>query len=84
MKNYILKIVMSSALFLQVQGMIAQECNIPMSAIVDEGFANVTSETASALQTQLERLITQSKLDVGWKMQILPLLQNLTSWTDML
>ena len=67
MKNYIFKIVMSSALFLQVQGMIAQECNIPMSAIVDEGFANVTSETASALQTQLERLITQSKLNVGWK-----------------
>ena len=67
MKKSILKYVIASAILLSSQGVIAQECNIPMSAIVDEGFANVTPEASSILETQLERLITQSKLDVGWK-----------------
>lgn len=67
MRKNIYKCLAASALLLLTQGVSAQDCNIPMSAIVDEGFANVTAESASALQTQLERLITQSKLDVGWK-----------------
>ncbi len=67
MRKTICKCLMATAMLLSSQGMWAQDCNIPMSAIVDEGFANVTTESASALQTQLERLITQSKLDVGWK-----------------
>lgn len=67
MKKSILKYVIASAILLSYQGVMAQECNIPMSAIVDEGFANVTPEASSILETQLERLITQSKLDVGWK-----------------
>ena len=44
----------------------AQDCSIPMAVVVDEGFSNVTPETASVLETQLQRLLTQSKLDVGW------------------
>ena len=59
--------MLATALLLPAQLLSAQDCNIPMSAIVDEGFANVTAESASALQKQLERLITQSKLDIGWK-----------------
>lgn len=84
MRKNIYKCLLISTLLLSAQGMLAQDCNIPMSAIVDEGFAHVTAESASVLQTQLERLITQSKLDVGWKMQILPLRQSSISWTDIL
>lgn len=84
MRKNIYKCLLTSTLLLSAQGMLAQDCNIPMSAIVDEGFAHVTAESASVLQTQLERLITQSKLDVGWKMQILPLRQSSISWTDIL
>lgn len=84
MRKIIYKCLLTSTLLLSAQGMLAQDCNIPMSAIVDEGFAHVTAESASVLQTQLERLITQSKLDVGWKMQILPLRQSSISWTDIL
>ena len=67
MRKNIYKCLLTSTLLLSAQGMLAQDCNIPMSVIVDEGFAHVTAESASVLQTQLERLITQSKLDVGWK-----------------
>lgn len=67
MRKNLYKCLLASVLLFSVQGMSAQECNIPMSAIVDKGFANVTAESASVLRTQLERLITQSKLDVGWK-----------------
>lgn len=84
MRKNIYKCLLASTLLLSAQGMLAQDCNIPMSVIVDEGFAHVTAESASVLQTQLERLITQSKLDVGWKMQTLPLRQSLISWTDIL
>lgn len=84
MRKNIYKCLLTSTLLLSAQGMLAQDCNIPMSVIVDEGFAHVTAESASVLQTQLERLITQSKLDVGWKMQTLPLRQSLISWTDIL
>lgn len=84
MRKNIYKCLLTSTLLLSAQGMLAQDCNIPMSAIVDEGFAHVTAESASVLQTQLERLITQSKLDVGWKMQTLPLRQSSISWTDIL
>lgn len=84
MRKIIYKCLLTSTLLLSAQGMLAQDCNIPMSVIVDEGFAHVTAESASVLQTQLERLITQSKLDVGWKMQTLPLRQSLISWTDIL
>lgn len=84
MRKNIYKCLLTSTLLLSAQGMLAQDCNIPMSVIVDEDFAHVTAESASVLQTQLERLITQSKLDVGWKMQTLPLRQSLISWTDIL
>lgn len=84
MRKNIYKCLLTSTLLLSAQGMLAQDCNIPMSVIVDEGFTHVTAESASVLQTQLERLITQSKLDVGWKMQTLPLRQSLISWTDIL
>ena len=67
MKKLILKYLAVSAFLLSSPVVMAQDCTIPMSAIVDEGFANVTAETASALRTQLERLITKSKLDVGWE-----------------
>ncbi len=63
--NYIKYFILSVLLF-NLNFVNAQECNIPISVIIDKGFANVTDETASVLTTQLERVITQSKLDVGW------------------
>lgn len=62
MKN-LFKYILLSILLSPLQVLQAQDCNISISAIVDPGFAKVTSETASALQTQLERLITQAKMD---------------------
>ena len=66
MKNSIIKCFIASALLLSTGNIMAQDCNIPMAVVVDKGFANVTPETASTLETQLQRLVTQSKLDVGW------------------
>lgn len=66
MKNSIIKYFIASALLLSTGNIMAQDCNIPMAVVVDKGFANVTPETASTLETQLQRLVTQSKLDVGW------------------
>ena len=53
MRKNIYKCLLTSTLLLSAQGMLAQDCNIPMSVIVDEGFAHVTAESASVLQTQL-------------------------------
>ena len=43
------------------------ECEIPICVIVDKGFANLTPETASVMETQLQRLASQSNLNIGWK-----------------
>ena len=66
MKKNIFK-VLAAVLLLQCNGIMAQDCDIPMSAIVDPGFANLTEEAAATLQTQLERTLAQAKLNVGWK-----------------
>ena len=66
MNKSFFKYVLASAMLLVSGGIKAQDCSIPMSVVVDAGFAQVTPETASALETQLQRLLTQSKLDVGW------------------
>ena len=42
------------------------ECNVPMRIIVDKEFSNITAESASILENQLQRLATQSGLDIGW------------------
>lgn len=42
MRKNIYKCLLTSTLLLSAQGMLAQDCNIPMSVIVDEGFAHVT------------------------------------------
>lgn len=66
MKKNLLKYILASCLLFPAQGVMAQDCSIPISVVIDNGFAHVTDETASTLKTQLERLVTQSKLDVGW------------------
>lgn len=37
-----------------------------MSVVVDEGFTKMPAEACSVLETQLQRLATQSKMDIGW------------------
>lgn len=66
MKKNLLKYILASCLLFPAQGVMAQDCSIPISVVIDNGFAHVTDETVSTLKTQLERLVTQSKLDVGW------------------
>lgn len=66
MKKNLLKYILASCLLFPAQGVMAQDCSIPISVVIDNGFAHVMDETASTLKTQLERLVTQSKLDVGW------------------
>ena len=66
MKKNLLKYILASCLLFPAQRVMAQDCSIPISVVIDNGFAHVTDETASTLKTQLERLVTQSKLDVGW------------------
>lgn len=65
MKKFI-KYIFASAMLMSVTGMTAQNCDIPMSVIIDEGFSQVTAEASSVLDTQLKRLAEQSGLDVGW------------------
>lgn len=60
------KMLIAGAIILGSHNIFAQECTIPMSVVVDEGFANITPEACSALESQLQRLATQSKLDIGW------------------
>lgn len=61
------KYLFASLLLLSSNNIYGVECEIPMSIIVDKGFANVTAESASVLDTQLQRLATQAGLDIGWK-----------------
>jgi hypothetical protein len=61
------KYIFASLLFLSVGNVSGAECDIPMCVVVDKGFANITPEAASVLETQLQRLATQSGLDIGWK-----------------
>lgn len=65
MKKFI-RYIFASALLMNAVGMTAQECDIPMSVIVDQGFSQLTTEASSVLDTQLKRLAQQSGLDVGW------------------
>lgn len=65
MKKFI-RYIFASALLVNAVGMTAQECDIPMSVIVDQGFSQLTTEASSVLDTQLKRLAQQSGLDVGW------------------
>ena len=66
MTKNLLKYILASCLLFPAQGVMAQDCSIPISVVIDNGFGHVTDETASTLKTQLERLVTQSKRDVGW------------------
>ena len=61
------KYILASLLFLSVGNVSGAECDIPMCVIIDKGFANITPEATSVLETQLQRLATQSGLDIGWK-----------------
>ena len=61
------KYIFASLMLLSSGNVCGAECEIPMCVIVDKGFANITTETVSVLETQLERLATQSGLDIGWK-----------------
>ena len=63
----LLKYILSISLLLTSSNMHGIECEIPICVIVDKGFANVTPEVASAMNTQLQRLATQSNLNIGWK-----------------
>ncbi len=66
MKKKIITFCASLLMLLTANGVMAQDCDIPMAVAVDQGFSNLTSEASSVLKTQLERMATQSKLDVGW------------------
>lgn len=64
--KHIAKTIFALSLLLASVGARAQDCDIPMAVIVDGGFSQLTPEASAVLQTQLERLAAQSKLDVGW------------------
>ena len=63
----LLKYILAVSLLLTSSNMHGIECEVPICVIVDKGFANVTPEVASAMNTQLQRLATQSNLNIGWK-----------------
>ena len=63
----LLKYILAVSLLLTSSTMHGIECEVPICVIVDKGFANVTPEVASAMNTQLQRLATQSNLNIGWK-----------------
>ncbi len=54
-------------IYMGANTMFAQDCDIPMCVIIDQGFANVGAETASALETQLQRVATHSNINVSWE-----------------
>lgn len=60
--NYLLALVLS----IYAQNLFASECDIPMRIIIDKDFSHITDEAASVLETQLQRMATQSKLNIGW------------------
>ena len=60
------KYILSTILLLTSSNMFGFECEIPIRVIVDKGLANVSVESASVLETQLQRLATQSNLNIGW------------------
>lgn len=66
MSLYFKNILLSLVIALYFSKGYAQDCNIPMSVIVDEGFSNLTAESSSALESQLQRLATQSNINIGW------------------
>lgn len=45
---------------------IGQECDVPMCVVIDNGFSNITPESASLLENQLQRLANQSGFNTGW------------------
>lgn len=55
----ILAISMSSVIM-------ANECEIPICIVVDEGFANLPAEAGSMLETQLQRIAIQANASTGW------------------
>lgn len=61
------KYLFSISLLLISSNIYGTECNIPIRVVIDKGFTHVTPETASVLDTQLQRLATQSNLNIGWK-----------------
>ena len=61
------KYILSISLLLTTGNVYGAECEIPICVIVDKGFANLTPETASVMETQLQRLASQSNLNIGWK-----------------
>ena len=44
-----------------------QECDVPMCVVIDKGFSNVTPESASILENQLQRMANQSGFNTGWQ-----------------
>ena len=61
------KYILSISLLLATGNVYGAECEIPICVIVDKGFANLTPETASVMETQLQRLASQSNLNIGWQ-----------------
>lgn len=66
MKRIIKSCCATLVLLFTTGNIMAQDCDIPMAVAVDRGFSKLTPEASSVLQSQLERMATQSKLDVGW------------------
>ena len=60
--NYLIVMMLS----IQANQLFASECDIPMRIIVDKDFSHITDEAASGLETQLQRMASQSKLSIGW------------------
>lgn len=60
------KYILSTILLFTSSNMYGAECDVPIRVVVDKGFANVSVETASVMETQLQRLATQSNMNIGW------------------
>ena len=65
--KFLYKFIFATLLLLSSSNIHGTECNVPMCVIIDRGFTNVPPEAVSVLETQLERLATQSNLNIGWK-----------------
>ena len=63
----LINILFALVLCIQAHHVFASDCDIPMRIIIDKDFAHITDEAASVLETQLQRMATQSKLNIGWE-----------------
>ena len=59
--------IIALAVCVNVHCMSASVCDIPIRIVIDKGYAQIPDEAASVLETQLQRMATQSKMNIGWE-----------------